>query len=49
MTHMMKRGWARQEAVAEMPSACTARFDLYTSANAAGPGIDRDYDNRRQG
>ena len=49
MTYMTKRKWACQNAVAGMPSAFTARFDLYTSANAAGSGIDRNYDNRRQG
>jgi hypothetical protein len=40
-----------------MPSAFTTRFDLYTSArvdlyasaNAAGSGIDRNHDDRRQG
>jgi hypothetical protein len=49
MTYMMKREWARQKAVAGVRSPFTTRFDLYTSANAAGSGIDRNYDNRRQG
>ena len=26
-----------------MPSALTARFDLYTTANAPGSGVDRGY------
>ena len=57
MTYMMKTEWAHQKAVAGVRSPFTtrvdlytsARFDLYTSANAAGSGIDRNYDNRRQG
>jgi hypothetical protein len=48
MTHMMEREWARQKAVAGVRSLL-ARVDLYTSANAAGSGIDRGCDNRRQG
>jgi hypothetical protein len=45
---MMKGEYARQNAVAGVRSPFTTRFDPYTSANAAGSGIDRNYDNRRQ-
>jgi hypothetical protein len=41
MTDMMKGAWARQEAVAGVRSPFTTRVDLYTSANAAGSGIDQ--------
>lgn len=49
MTHIMKGEWARQNAVAGVRSPFTGRFDLYTSRNVAGAGMDQLYDNRRRG
>lgn len=49
MTHIMKGEWARQNAVAGVRSAFTARFDLYTSRNVAGSSMDQLCDNRGRG